>query len=76
VQVFDRDGRPAGAFAVPFLPDKVQALADGAVLVTGNPTGKRKGEAIVHVFDRAGRPRWEVSRPAFPATRPSTPSGT
>ncbi|OGD11839.1 MAG: hypothetical protein A2W20_04550 [Candidatus Aminicenantes bacterium RBG_16_66_30] len=65
VQVFDHDGKPAGAFAVPFLPDKVHALADGAVLVTGNPTGKRKGEAIVHVFDRSGGPRWEGVEAGF-----------
>jgi len=65
VQVFDRDGRPAGAFAVPFLPDKVHALADGAVLVTGNPSGKRKGEAIVHIFDGSGRSRWEGVEAGF-----------
>jgi hypothetical protein len=59
IQAFDRDGRPAGGFALPFLPDKVHALADGTVLVTGNPAGKRKGEAIVHVYDRSGRLRWE-----------------
>ncbi|NTU51812.1 MAG: hypothetical protein HGA94_05165 [Candidatus Aminicenantes bacterium] len=65
VQVFDRDGKPAGAFAVPFLPDKVHALADGAVLVTGNPSGKRKGEAIVHIFDGSGRPLWEGVEAGF-----------
>jgi hypothetical protein len=59
IQVFDRDGRLAGAFPVAFLPDKVLALAADAILVTGNPTGKRKGEPLLHVFDAAGRLRWE-----------------
>lgn len=59
IQVFDRDGRLAGAFPVAFMPDKVLALADDAILVTGNPTGKRQGEPLLHVFDAAGRLRWE-----------------
>jgi len=56
---FDPEGRPAGGFPVKFLPDRVYALAADAVLVTGNATGKRKGEALLHIFDAAGRPRWE-----------------
>jgi len=58
IQVFDRDGRPEGGFPVPFLPDKVLALADDALLVTRNPTGRGNGETLLHVFDAAGRLRW------------------
>jgi hypothetical protein len=58
IQVFDRDGRPAGGFPVPFLPDKVLALTADALLVTGNPTGARKGETLLSLFDAAGRLRW------------------
>jgi len=59
IQAFDREGRPAGAFPTPFLPDRVYALADDVILVTGNPSGKRKGEPLLHIFDAAGRLRWE-----------------
>ena len=58
VQAFDRDGRPAGGFPVPFLPDKVLTLAGDALLVTRNPSGRGKGETLLHVFDAAGRLRW------------------
>lgn len=59
IQAFDREGRPAGAFPTPFLPDRIYALADDVILVTGNPSGKRNGEPLLHIFDAAGRPRWE-----------------
>lgn len=58
IQVFDRDGRAVEGFPVPFLPDKVLALADEALLVTRNPTGTRKGETLLHVFDSGGRLLW------------------
>ncbi len=58
IQIFDRDGRPDGGFPVPFLPDKVLALEDDALLVTRNPTGRGKGETLLHVYDDAGRLRW------------------
>ncbi len=59
IQAFDREGRPAGEFPTPFLPDRVYALADDVILVTGNPGGKRNGEPLLHIFDTAGRQRWE-----------------
>jgi len=59
IQTFDGEGRPCGGFAVPFAPDKIYALGGGALLVTGNPTGRRAGEALLHIYDAAGGLRWE-----------------
>ncbi len=65
IQVFDRDGRSAGGFPVPFLPDKVLALTPDALLVTGNPTGAREGETLLHAFDASGRPLWRGLQARF-----------
>ena len=59
IQTFDGEGKFAGGFAVPFAPDKVLALDGGALLVTGNPTGRVKSEPLLHVYDGAGRLLWE-----------------
>jgi hypothetical protein len=59
IQTFDREGRPVGAFPTPFLPDRVYVLTEEVILVSGNPGGKRKGEPLLHIFDAAGRLRWE-----------------
>jgi hypothetical protein len=58
IAAFDREGRWLGAFAVPFLPDKVLALDAETLLVTGNPTGRRANEALLHIYDTSGRLRW------------------
>lgn len=58
IAAFDGDGRWLGGFAVPFLPDKVFALDPGTLLVTGNPSGRRAKEALLHIYDTAGRLRW------------------
>jgi hypothetical protein len=65
IQAFERDGRPAGGFPVRFLPDRIHALAADSLLVTGNPTGKRRGEALLHIFDAAGRLRWKGLEASF-----------
>lgn len=59
IQVFDRSGRPRSAFPTMFLPDRVYALAADALLVTSNPSGRRKSEPLLHIFDGSGRLRWE-----------------
>jgi len=59
IQIFDRSGRPRSAFPTRFLPDRVYALAADALLVTSNPSGRRKGEPLLHIFDRSGGLRWE-----------------
>ncbi|HSA96666.1 MAG TPA: 6-bladed beta-propeller [Acidobacteriota bacterium] len=59
IQTFDRSGRPRSAFPTRFLPDRVYALTPDALLVTSNPTGRRKGEPLLHVFDASGLLRWE-----------------
>lgn len=59
VQAFDREGSPRGSFPTRFLPDRIYILADDLLLVTANPGGKRNGETLLHLFDTAGRLRWE-----------------
>ena len=59
IQVFDGEGRACGGFALPFAPDKVIALAADTLLVTGNPAGRPAAEKLLHIFDAAGRLRWE-----------------
>ena len=59
IQIFDRSGRPRSAFPTKFLPDRVYALAADTLLVTSNPCGRRKDEPLLHIFDPAGRLRWE-----------------
>ena len=59
IQVFDRQGQPRGGFKVPFAPDRVFSLGARKLLVTGNPTGLRKGERLLHVYDAGGRLLWE-----------------
>ena len=59
IQIFDGEGKVCGGFAVPFAPDKVLALDGGTLLVSGNPTGLRADEALLHIYDAAGRLQWE-----------------
>lgn len=59
IQSFDENGAVCGGFPVPFAPDRILALRAGALLVTGNPTDRRTGELLLHIFDAAGRLRWE-----------------
>jgi hypothetical protein len=59
IQTFDREGTVRGAFKVPFAPDRVFALGDERLLVTANPTGRRSGERLLHIYDAAGRIVWE-----------------
>jgi len=59
IQAFDRQGKSRGGFKVPFAPDRVFSLGGQRLLVTGNPTGRRKGERLLHVYDAGGRPLWE-----------------
>lgn len=59
IQLFDREGRSAGGFKLPFAPDRVLALGGDRLLVTSNPTGRRPGEKILHICDREGRPVWD-----------------
>jgi len=59
IQAFDGEGKTAGGFAVPFAPDKILALGPGALLVTSNPTGRKANEPLLHLYDPAGRLRWE-----------------
>ena len=47
-------GELRGGFKVPFAPDKVFALAAERLLVTANPTGRRKGERLLHLFEASG----------------------
>ena len=59
IQVFDPDGGFRGGFSLTVAPDKVFALASGALLVTTNPTGRGPGEKLLRLLDADGRPRWE-----------------
>jgi len=59
IQTFDGGGTVRGAFKVPFAPDRVFALGEERLLVTSNPTGRRSGERLLHIYDRAGRLVWE-----------------
>ena len=59
IQNFDGQGRTRGGFKIPFAPDRVMALGAQKLLVTANPTGRRKGERLLHVYDTAGHPLWE-----------------
>lgn len=59
IQVFDAEGGGRGGFPLPFRPDKVLALNDGTLLVTGNPTGRAASEKLLHLYDAAGQLRWE-----------------
>jgi hypothetical protein len=58
IQVFGRDGVARGGFKLPFPPDRVFTLGPDRLLVTVNPTGRRKGEKLLRVLDRAGRVLW------------------
>jgi hypothetical protein len=59
IQVFDGQGKARGGFKVPFAPDRVFSLGAQKLLVTGNPTGRRRGERLLHVYDAGGRLLWE-----------------
>lgn len=60
IQVFDEQGKTRGGFKVPFAPDRVYALgAQRRLLITGNPTGRRKGELLLHLYDGEGGLLWE-----------------
>jgi hypothetical protein len=59
IQVFDRQGKARSGFKVPFAPDKVLALDAERLLITANPTGRRKGEKLLHVYDPSGLVVWE-----------------
>ncbi|HMA54805.1 MAG TPA: 6-bladed beta-propeller, partial [Acidobacteriota bacterium] len=59
IQVFDGQGERHGGFKVPFAPDRVFALGGGKLLITANPTGRRKGERLLHIYDAGGHPLWE-----------------
>lgn len=59
IQIFDRRGRELGGFKVPFAPDRVFALDAERLLVTANPTGRRKGERLLHIYATSGRVVWE-----------------
>jgi hypothetical protein len=59
IQLFDAEGRVHSGFKLPFAPDRILALSSGRLLVTSNPTGRKPGERLLHIFDTAGRPVWE-----------------
>ena len=75
IRIFDGEGRPRGGFKLPFAPDRVLALGPDRLLVTANPTGRKKGEKLLHIFDMAGRNVWQgleartSSDPVFDAFR-------
>jgi hypothetical protein len=58
IQYFDRDGVVRGGFKLPFPPDRVFILGPDRLLVTANPAGRRRGEKLLRVLDRAGRILW------------------
>jgi hypothetical protein len=58
IQIFSRDGVPRGGFKLPFPPDRVFVLGPDRLLVTVNPTGRRSGEKLLRILDRAGRILW------------------
>lgn len=59
VQLFDREGRVLGGFKLPFPPDRLLALGPDRLLVTSNPTGRKQGERMLHIFDLSGRLVWD-----------------
>ena len=59
VQKFDREGRAGGGFKLAFAPDRIFALNDDRLLITGNPSGRRNGERLLHIFDKEGRAIWD-----------------
>jgi hypothetical protein len=59
IQIFDHEGGLRGGFPLAVAPDKVYALASGALLVTTNPTGRGPGEKLLRLFDAEGRARGE-----------------
>jgi hypothetical protein len=59
IQIFSGEGSVRGGFKLPFAPDRVLALGAERFLVTGNPTGRRAGERLLHIYDAAGRVIWE-----------------
>jgi hypothetical protein len=59
IQQFDSEGRVRGGFKLPFPPDRLLALRSDRLLVTSNPTGRKPGERLLHVFDTAGHPVWD-----------------
>ncbi len=63
VQLFDREGKAAGGFKLPFAPDRILALNGRRFLVTSNPTAKRAGEKLLHIYDREGGIIWEGLEP-------------
>jgi hypothetical protein len=75
IQIFDGEGRPRGGFKLPFAPDRVFALGSDRLLITANPTGRKKGEKLLHILDLAGLSIWQgldartSSDPVFDAFR-------
>jgi hypothetical protein len=75
IQIFDGEGRPRGGFKLPFAPDRILTLGPDRLLVTANPTGRKKGEKLLHILDLAGRSVWRgleartSSDPVFDAFR-------
>lgn len=63
IQLFDRGGKAAGGFKLPFAPDRVLAADGGRLLVTSNPTAKRSGEKLLHIYGREGGIIWEGLEP-------------
>ena len=59
IQLFDSEGRVRGGFKLPFAPDRLLALGPDRLLITSNPTGRKPGERLLHIFDAAGRLVWE-----------------
>jgi hypothetical protein len=59
IQIFNREGKAAGGFKLPFAPDRILALDGERFLVTSNPTGRRAGERLLHIYDREGGIVWE-----------------
>jgi hypothetical protein len=59
LQFFDGGGAVRGGFKLPFAPDRLAALGGSRLLVTSNPTGKRAGERLLHVYEIDGRLVWE-----------------
>jgi hypothetical protein len=60
IQVFDARGTVCGGFKVPFAPDRVFALGGRKLLVTANPSGRGRGERLLHAFDDGGRQLWDA----------------
>ncbi len=59
IQVLDLSGTYQGGFKVPFAPDKIFILAENEILVTHNPLNRRRGEKMLHAFDKKGDLLWE-----------------